>query len=122
MGEKGIAQRRRRDVDAGSKKRKNFSSKSRKEKASDKKRRTGPRLPNALKKELERLNPAVNDDASDDDGEIDSDAAAGNDFYEYEEGVAEEESRKNKRYDPVENYEFELPEDFEVSLSLSHTH
>lgn len=129
MAEKGkgksrgeITQRRRRDGgDVRNKKRKNLSSggKHKEEKGGDKKRRSGPRLPNALKKELERLNPTVDAEASDGDEEIDSDGAVGNDVYEYEEGVAEEESMKNKRYDPVENYEFELPEDFEVSLSLS---
>lgn len=35
------------------------------------------------------------------------------DFYEYEEGVAEEETGKNKRYDSVEHVEYELPSDFE---------
>lgn len=48
--------------------------------------------------------------------EIDSDDGNGGDLYEYEEGVAEEESRKNNRYDRVDNYEFELPDDFEVVL------
>ncbi|XP_057808764.1 uncharacterized protein LOC131023240 [Salvia miltiorrhiza] len=121
MAEKGksrgeITQRRRREGgDVRSKKRKNLSSngKHKEEKGSEKKRRSGPRLPNALKKELERLNPTLSGEASDGDEEIDSDGAAGNDVYENEEGVAEEESSRNRRYDPVENYEFELPEDFE---------
>ncbi|PHU18585.1 hypothetical protein BC332_14280 [Capsicum chinense] len=30
-----------------------------------------------------------------------------------EEGVAEEESKKNRRFDPVQNYQYELPDDFE---------
>ena len=37
------------------------------------------------------------------------------DFYEYEEGVADEEAGKNRRYDDVEHVEYELPSDFEVS-------
>lgn len=45
-----------------------------------------------------------------DDNEIDSDV----DLYEYEEGIPEEESRKNNRYDRIDNYEFKLPDDFEV--------
>ncbi|GLT43191.1 hypothetical protein SLA2020_171610 [Shorea laevis] len=70
-------------------------------------KRTGPRLPFSLRKELDRINPR-NSPNSDD--EINSDE--GDDVYEYEEGVPEEESRKNRRYDPVENYEYELPEHF----------
>ncbi|GLU16828.1 hypothetical protein SLE2022_332420 [Rubroshorea leprosula] len=70
-------------------------------------KRTGPRLPFSLRKELDRINPR-NSPNSDD--EINSDE--GDDVYEYEEGVPEEESRKNRRYDPVENYEYELPEKF----------
>lgn len=76
-------------------------------------KRTGPRLPSSLRKELDRINPR-NSPISDD--EINSDE--GNDVYEYEEGVPEEESRKNRRYDPVENYEYELPEQFKVRYSL----
>ncbi|KAE8657654.1 ABC transporter B family member 5 [Hibiscus syriacus] len=41
----------------------------------------------------------------------DSDFA--NDVYEYEDEVPQEESRKNRRFDPVDNYEYEIPEDFE---------
>ncbi|OAY80691.1 U3 small nucleolar RNA-associated protein 14 [Ananas comosus] len=37
----------------------------------------------------------------------------GEDVYEYDEPVPEEEARKNRRFDEVENYEYELPEDFE---------
>lgn len=73
------------------------------------KRRHGPGLPNVLRKEI-ALRDASDSDASD------SDVAAG-DVYEYEQGVAEEESKKNRRYDPVENYLgelHELPEDFKV--------
>ncbi|KAH6834031.1 hypothetical protein C2S53_004833 [Perilla frutescens var. hirtella] len=116
MAEKGkgksrseIAQRRRRDGEVKGKKRKSSSSNG---KNKEEKRRRGPHLPNALKKELELRNPTVDGEGSDGDEEIDSDCAVGNDFYEYEEGVAEEESTKNKRYDTVEKYEYELPEDF----------
>ncbi|KDP28173.1 hypothetical protein JCGZ_13944 [Jatropha curcas] len=74
-----------------------------------KKRKTGPRLPNALRKELDRINPD-NQFNGEEDEDILSDEV--NDFYEYEEEVAEEESKKNRRYDPVENYEYQLPEKF----------
>ncbi|KAF5731438.1 putative U3 small nucleolar RNA-associated protein [Tripterygium wilfordii] len=73
-----------------------------------KKRLGGPRLPTGLRRELDRVNH-TNSDGEDD--EIVSDEEK--DVYEYEEGVPEEESRKNRRFDPVENYEYELPEKFE---------
>lgn len=72
-----------------------------------KKKKTGPRLPSSLRKELDIVNPTTSTYS---DEEIDSDE--GNDIYEYEEGVPEEEVRKNKRFDPVENFEYELPDDF----------
>nr|GLL43488.1 uncharacterized protein C57A7.06-like isoform X1 [Ipomoea trifida] len=77
------------------------------------KRRHGPGLPNVLRKQI------ALQDASDSDA-ADSDVAAG-DLYEYEQGFAEEESKKNKRYDPVENYLselHELPEDFKEITGL----
>ena len=37
--------------------------------------------------------------------------------YEYEGEVAQEEKGSNRRYDDVDVYEYELPEDFEVLLS-----
>lgn len=75
-------------------------------------KRSGPRLPNAMLKELQ-----LPKRYADSDEEIGSDDAL-NDLYEYEEGVAEEESRKNRRFDPVENYQYELPEEFEVFISF----
>lgn len=83
-------------------------------KLKNKRKRTGPRLPNALRKELERLNPSR---PSDSEGEeIDSDEAEfgnGRDVYEYEEEAPPEESRRNSRFDPVDNLEYELPDEFE---------
>lgn len=83
-------------------------------KLENKRKRTGPRLPNALRKELERLNPRR---PSDSEGEeIDSDEAEfgnGRDVYEYEEEAPPEESRRNRRFDPVDNLEYELPDEFE---------
>lgn len=115
-----ITQRGGRDGEAKGKKRKSLNSngKKKEEKSNEKRRRRGPHLPNAFRREVELRNPTVGGEDSDGDEEIDSDGAVGNDIYEYEEGIAEEESMKNKRYDPVENFEFELPEDFEVSFSL----
>ncbi|KAL6568967.1 hypothetical protein OROGR_000692 [Orobanche gracilis] len=60
------------------------------------------------------LNRTDDRDISGGDEDIDSDDdAIGNDVYEYEEGIPEEESRKNRRFDRVDNRQFELPEDFE---------
>lgn len=78
------------------------------ERSSDgRRKRVGPRLPNAMLKELQ-LPKRYNDS----DEEIGSDDVI-SDLYEYEEGVAEEESKKNRRFDPVENYQYELPDEFE---------
>ncbi|EOA19962.1 hypothetical protein CARUB_v10000213mg [Capsella rubella] len=74
------------------------------------KKRKGPHLPNSILKTIANEKRPLNSDEEDD--EIDSDDA-NVDLYEYEEGVPEEESRKNNRYDRVDNYEYELPEDFE---------
>ncbi|XVF74910.1 hypothetical protein PTKIN_Ptkin13bG0148200 [Pterospermum kingtungense] len=113
-----MAEKKRKDRAGGGESRTNKKSKkhsnskgltkNNKKKTNAKKKRTGPRLPSALWTEIDRLNPRI---SSNSDGEIDSDV--GNDFYEYEEEVPQEESRKNHHFDPVENYEYELPEDFE---------
>ncbi|KAA8539257.1 hypothetical protein F0562_025949 [Nyssa sinensis] len=73
------------------------------------KRRTGPHLPTALRKELELINHT--NPSNIDEEEIDSDDA--NDVYEYEEAIPEEESKKNRRFDSVKNFEYELPDQFE---------
>lgn len=90
-------------------------------KKSDGRKRSGPRLPNLLRKELGRLNPNFPSN-SEGDEEIDSDEGElyTGDVYEYQEGVPQEESRKNRRFDPVENFEYELPENYKVhSLSIN---
>ncbi|XP_077235220.1 U3 ribonucleoprotein (Utp) family protein isoform X2 [Tasmannia lanceolata] len=71
-------------------------------------RKKGPFLPSVLRKELDLINP--NPRNSDD--EIDSDEGERNDVYEYDEPIAEEESKKNRRFDPVDNLEYELADDF----------
>ncbi|VYS61602.1 unnamed protein product [Arabidopsis thaliana] len=74
------------------------------------KKRKGPHLPNSILKTIANEKRPLNSD--EDDDEIDSDDE-NVDLYEYEEGVPEEESKKNNRYDRVDNYDYELPEDFE---------
>ncbi|KAL0360031.1 UNVERIFIED_CONTAM: putative protein C57A7.06 [Sesamum radiatum] len=112
----GMAQSGKKDREFRNNKRKklSYNKKNKKEDASEKSRRHGPRLPNALRKELDVFNRTVEGEPSDVEG-IDSDDAVGNDVYEYEEGIAEEESKKNRRFDTVENYQYELPEDFKDS-------
>lgn len=109
-----ITQNRKKDGEFNNKKRKDTSSnKKRKEQGGEKKRWRGPRLPNAFQKELDLYS---RDDEEPE--EFDFDDPIGNDVYEYEEAIPEEESLKNKRFDPVENYEFKLPKEFEVSFSV----
>ncbi|EMS48037.1 U3 small nucleolar RNA-associated protein 14 [Triticum urartu] len=73
------------------------------------KRSHGPHLPNKLRRELESLGPA-RDRGSDNDDD-DEDDVVGEDVYEYEEGVPEEEARKNDRYDAVAKYEYDFDSD-----------
>ncbi|CAN6300966.1 unnamed protein product [Urochloa humidicola] len=73
----------------------------------EKKRRHGPRLPTAMRRELDAMGPGP---ARGSDDEEVSDAAA-EDVYEYEEGVPEEEACKNGRYDAVAKYEYEFDSD-----------
>ncbi|KAF9606486.1 hypothetical protein IFM89_025761 [Coptis chinensis] len=75
-------------------------------------RRKGPRLPNSLKRELESLNPK-NVNSSDEEEGGSEDEFNSNDVYEYEAEVPEEESKKNRRYDSVDNLEYQLPDEFE---------
>ncbi|KAK1666374.1 hypothetical protein QYE76_054533 [Lolium multiflorum] len=74
---------------------------------SGERRSHGPHLPNKLRRELESLAPA-RDRGSDSD---DEDDVVGEDVYEYEEGVPEEEARKNDRYDAVKTYEYDFDSD-----------
>ncbi|KAJ1297193.1 hypothetical protein BS78_01G358800 [Paspalum vaginatum] len=72
-----------------------------------KRRRHGPRLPTAMRRELDAMGPGPARGSDDDEG---SDAGA-EDVYEYEEGVPEEEAGKNGRYDDVAKYEYEFDSD-----------
>lgn len=82
------------------------------------KKKKGPHLPNSILKVIANQKRPLNSDEEDDDV-IGSDDEHGGDLYEYEEGVPEEESRKNNRYDRHDNYDYELPEDFEVRFLLT---
>ena len=108
-----MAEKKRKERVGGGDFRTNKKFKKSKNKINTRKKKTGPHLPSALRTVINRLNPKI---SSNSDDEIDSDV--GNNVYEYEEEVPQEESRKNRRFDPVENYEYELPEDFEVRFSL----
>ncbi|KAA8549150.1 hypothetical protein F0562_000834 [Nyssa sinensis] len=80
-----------------------------KNKTGERRKRTGLRLPTALRKELDLINPTIPSNSVEE--EIDSDDA--NHVYEYEEAIPEEEYKKNRRFDPVDNFEYELPRQFE---------
>lgn len=68
-----------------------------------KKLKTTPPLPSSLNKQIQHLNPTnVHFD----------------DVYEYEEQHAEEESMKNKRYDPV-SVNDRIPTHFEVAFPFN---
>ncbi|KAJ4747775.1 U3 small nucleolar RNA-associated protein 14 [Rhynchospora pubera] len=73
-----------------------------------KRRGGGPRLPNVLRQELGLDVKRNSSSESDSEGGEDV-----RDFYELDEEVAQEESGKNRRFDEVENYQYELPDDFE---------
>ncbi|KAI0510353.1 hypothetical protein KFK09_010954 [Dendrobium nobile] len=81
--------------------------KSKKAAKDGRKRKSGPHLPSSFLREfgLQKLIPS-----SSDKGEVEEEIE---DLYEYEEALPEEETKKNRRFDPVENYEYELPDDFE---------
>ncbi|KAK1316198.1 hypothetical protein QJS10_CPA05g00380 [Acorus calamus] len=86
-------------------KRSNRNKKSGKDEKKNKKK-TGPRLPSSFRKELDIRNPRESDEEEDDGGEV-------KDLYEYDEEVPEEETRRNRRFDAVDNLEYELPEEFD---------
>ncbi|KAM6558358.1 hypothetical protein CsatA_027597 [Cannabis sativa] len=108
-----MAETKRKTRDGGTRKN---NKKPKKATEKDKTKRRGPRIPSSFRKELDRINPRTGSPInSDDDERIDSDEGEvfGNDVYEYEEKVPEEESMKNRRFDRVENFDYELPHDFE---------
>ncbi|XP_050363298.1 uncharacterized protein C57A7.06 [Argentina anserina] len=105
-----MAETKRKTRDDGRRQQRGGGGGGKKGKGGDKAERKGPRLPNALRKVLDRPNPRT----ADSDEELASDEETlAQDLYEYEEGRPEEESKKNRRFDPVDNLDYELPEDFE---------
>ncbi|KAB2605127.1 hypothetical protein D8674_004844 [Pyrus ussuriensis x Pyrus communis] len=107
-----MAQTKRKSIDGGggdkAKGKRGKPGGKKQKKGADARERKGPRLPNVLRKEVERLNPIEDEDIDSDEAEV-----YGRDFYEYEEELPEEEKRKNRRFDPVENLEYQLPDEFE---------
>ena len=87
-------------------------SRKKKSRKGDNARKSGPRLPSTLRKELDKKDA---DTRSSDDEFISEEKV---DVYEYEEDVPEEEKGSNRRFDPVEDVEYELPDDFEVEFKL----
>lgn len=90
----------------------NKKDKDKKKSGGDNRKRRGIGLPNSMRKVLDRLNH----NSSDVDGDDEDVDPAEEDVYEYEEGLAQEDSKRNRRFDPVENLEPKLPDDFEVCL------
>lgn len=86
---------------------------------------TGPRLPSSLLNQFPMLsnrNHGVGvgvgvDVDEDDDINSDVEETQAFDVYEYDEPLPEEDSKKNRRFDPVDNLEYELPDQFEVSYT-----
>jgi U3 small nucleolar RNA-associated protein 14 len=72
-----------------------------------KRRRHGPQLSKAMRRELDAMGPGPARGSDDEEG---SDEVA-EDVYEYEEGVPEEEAGKNGRYDAVAKYEYNFDSD-----------
>ncbi|KAI3925416.1 hypothetical protein MKW98_015764, partial [Papaver atlanticum] len=116
-----MAETKRKRIDNGGKRKPIQSSSSNNKKRRKNKKdekHSGPRLPNQLRKQIEFLNQNNEPTHSDeDDEEIDSDEEVGglhinDDLYEYEEVIPEEESKKNRRFDPVDNLEYELPDEY----------
>ncbi|KAI3966920.1 hypothetical protein MKX01_017571, partial [Papaver californicum] len=115
-----MAETKRKRIDSNEGKRKPIQSSSnnkiRRRNKKDEKH-SGPRLPNQLRKQIEFLSHNKPIHSDEDDEDINSDEEAGGlhingDLYEYEEAIPEEESKKNRRFDPVDNLEYELPEEF----------
>ncbi|GJW40403.1 U3 small nucleolar RNA-associated protein 14 homolog A-like protein [Tanacetum coccineum] len=76
-----------------------------------KKWKKGPNLPNSLKKVIESL--PINPDEEDVGIKSEEEDVGIKDFYEYDEQIPQEELMKNRRYDDVDNNEYQLPDDFE---------
>lgn len=111
MGE--VRQKKRQEKEKSTGKKKHSKVFLKKNKSNDKRRlnRRGPQLAPSIRREVGQ----VKEDTESDNYEV-SDCSEGETFpgdvYEYEEAAPEEESRKNHRYDTVDNYDYELPDHF----------
>ncbi|PWA36955.1 Small-subunit processome, Utp14 [Artemisia annua] len=88
----------------------------------NKKWKKGPNLSNPMKKEIESLKAKSYSEINSDEDVGVKDVDVGvkpdsdeeiKDFYEYDEQIPQEELMKNRRYDAVDNFEYQLPDDFE---------
>lgn len=117
MGE--VRQKKRQEKEKSTGKKKHSKVFLKKNKSNDKRRlnRRGPQLAPSIRREVGQ----VKEDTESDNYEV-SDCSEGETFpgdvYEYEEAAPEEESRKNHRYDTVDNYDYELPDHFKVSVII----
>ncbi|KAF6141865.1 hypothetical protein GIB67_003236 [Kingdonia uniflora] len=95
------------------------SKKSNNSRRDDNRKKRGPRLPSAIRKEI----GIVKHNPGDSEEDLDSDQGDEElDPFELEdEPLAEEDLKKNRRFDPVDNLEYKFPEEFEVgSVYLSY--
>lgn len=117
MGE--VRQKKRQEKEKSIDKKKQSKVFLKKNKSSDKRRlnRRGPQLAPSLQREVGRIKGDTGSDSYEASDCSEGETFPG-DVYEYEEAVPEEESRKNRRYDTVDNYEYELPDHFKVSVFI----
>jgi hypothetical protein len=80
-------------------------------------KKVGPQLASSLLKELK----GDGDHNRKQLKEEEDDSILPGDVYEYEEQLPEEEAGKNRRYDSVDQLDYELPSDFEVCFSLKYS-
>ncbi|CAK9236735.1 unnamed protein product [Sphagnum troendelagicum] len=79
-------------------------------------KKVGPQLASSLLKELKGDGDGRRKQSKE---EEEDDSILPGDVYEYEEQLPEEEAGKNRRYDSVDQLDYELPSDFEVCFSLN---
>ncbi|XP_026410164.1 U3 small nucleolar RNA-associated protein 14-like [Papaver somniferum] len=114
-----IAEAKQKRIDNnGGKRKQSIQSSNNKKRRKNKKdeKHSGPRLPNQLRKQIKFLNHNNKPIHSDDE---DGGLHINYDLYEYEEVIPEEESKKNRRFDPVDSLEYQLPEEFKDENILS---
>jgi hypothetical protein len=82
-------------------------------------KKVGPQLASSLLKELKGDGDGRRKQSKE---EEEDDSILPGDVYEYEEQLPEEEAGKNRRYDSVDQLDYELPSDFEVCFSLKYSY